>query len=118
MEEILVSALGKLIVPLNSLWQITSIDVDHQLQEVYVCATFTQDFYKVKGKKIKLYDSRPARQWRHLDLWQYKTFITASVPRYKTVLGVYLYLGQTQMKELPYYSKKNFRNTSKSKKSN
>jgi hypothetical protein len=88
MEEILVSALGKLIVPLNSLWQITSIDVDHQLQEVYVCATFTQDFYKVKGKKIKLYDSRPARQWRHLDLWQYKTFITASLPRYKTELGI------------------------------
>ena len=28
------------------------------------------------------------RKWRHLDLWQYKTYIKASVPRIKTPEGI------------------------------
>jgi len=88
MEETLISDLGKLILPINSLWTVQDIKVDHFLEEIHVEVVFNQDFYKYKGKKLRLYDKRPSRQWRHLDLWQFKTFIVARVPRIKTELGI------------------------------
>ena len=88
MEERLISDLGKLIVPVNSLWSVIDIVVDHLQEEIHVEVVFNQEFYKYKGKKLRLYDKRPARQWRHLDLWQFKTYIVARVPRIKTELGI------------------------------
>lgn len=88
MESHLIEDLGKLIVPVNSLWEVKEIKVEHEREEIYVSVEFKHDYYKYKGKKCALYDKRPARQWRHLDLWQYKTFITARVPRIKTNDGI------------------------------
>ncbi len=88
MEQHLIDDLGKLIVPVNSLWGVKEIKVDHESGEIYVFVEFNQDYYRHKGKRFPLYDRRPARQWRHLDLWQYKTFITARVPRIKVDGGI------------------------------
>ena len=84
----MLSSLEQLLIPTNNLWSIKSINIDHTLEEVYVEMSFNQDFYKVKGKKVKLYDYRPKRKWRHLDFWQYKTYITTRVPRVKTAIGI------------------------------
>ena len=88
MEETLLKSLEQLIIPLNSLWSITKIELNHDLEEVYVNVSFNQTYYKVKGKKKPIYDHRPLRKWRHLDLWQYKTFISADIPRVKTAVGI------------------------------
>lgn len=88
MDTKLLKSLETLIIPTNSLWSIKDISVDSILCEVNVTMTFTQDYYKVKGKKQKIYDHRPSRKWRHLDFWQYKTFIRAEVPRVKTDTGI------------------------------
>lgn len=88
MEERIIGELGKLIIPVNSLWSVVDIKVDHDKEEIFVEVEFGQKFYKYKGKKLGLYDKRPKRKWRHLDLWQYRTFIVAQVPRIKTSEGI------------------------------
>jgi len=45
------------------------------------------DYVEVEGVRYPIYDFRKARSWCHLDLWQYQTYLTARIPRYKDNFG-------------------------------
>jgi hypothetical protein len=78
-EEIL----NKILLPLNSSWQISDVQIKEPEEEIYVCLNYDLPYIDVNGRRYNIYDHRPVRQWRHLDLWQYKTYITARLPRYR-----------------------------------
>jgi hypothetical protein len=84
-EEIL----SKILLPLNSSWKISEVRVDDSVHEVYVDLDYDLPYIEVDKIRYGIYDHRPLRQWRHLDLWQYKTFLTARLPRYKDEKGFY-----------------------------
>jgi len=84
-EEIL----EKILLPLDSSWNIVDVKVDESSDEVSVELAYCLPYIAVEGKRYGIYDHRPVRRWRHLDLWQYKTYISASLPRYKDEDGFY-----------------------------
>lgn len=88
MAKDIIKSLEQLIVPISSGWEITNIDIDDKVSEVHVELSYTDNDYKSDGVRYKIYDYRPQRKWRHLDLWQYKTYIKAQVPRIKTSEGI------------------------------
>jgi len=75
--------LAALLLPRGGDWVIDSVRVDDLEESIYVNVKFIRDEVTVCGKKFKIFDFRHERTWRHLDLWQYKTFVTARIPRYK-----------------------------------
>jgi transposase len=81
--------LEKILLPLNSSWNIIEVKVDESSEEIEVVLEYSQSDITVDKECYKIYDHRPFRRWRHLDLWQYKTFITARLPRYKDSDGAY-----------------------------
>ena len=84
-EEIL----EKILLPINSLWAVSNVKVDGLSEEVYVSLEYALPYIEEGGKRYSIYDHRPVRRWRHLDLWQYKTFLCARLPRYKDEKGFY-----------------------------
>jgi hypothetical protein len=88
MNEEFKNALEKILLPLGSDWELTQIDVDEESETVYIRLQYTQQEVRVNDFVYKLYDYRQERSWRHLDLWHYKTYIVARVPRYKDIEGV------------------------------
>lgn len=75
--------LSKILLPVNDLWQVEKVDIDEEQQIVYVILSYQYDFVESEGVCYPIYDYRHERSWRHLDLWQYKTYLTARIPRYK-----------------------------------
>jgi transposase len=88
MAKDLIKSLEKLILPVSTGWEITDINIDDKANEVHVTLSYTDCDYKHSGSVYKIYDYRPVREWRHLDLWQYKTYIEAKVPRIETASGI------------------------------
>jgi hypothetical protein len=84
-EEIL----EKILLPIDSSWEITDVKVNEVTEEIEVELQYSISEIEVEGKCYSIYDHRPIRRWRHLDLWQYKTFISARLPRYKDEKGFY-----------------------------
>lgn len=74
--------LKDLLLPNDSNWDITSVTCDDKTEEIRVKVSYVSKDVELDGVHYPIYDHRPEREWRHLDLWQYKTFIVASVPRY------------------------------------
>lgn len=74
--------LKNLLLPNNKDWQIESVTYDDSTEEIYVKFVYIREDVVIKGKCHPIYDYREERNWRHLDLWQYKTFIDARIPRY------------------------------------
>lgn len=83
MEKTTSEILNAILLPQGSDWSIESVRVDESTSSIYVNVRFTSAHITVAGKSFKIFDFRHERTWRHLDLWQYKTFITARIPRYK-----------------------------------
>jgi transposase len=79
--------LENLLLPHNKEWEISSINTDDQHEEVFVEMRYMPEYIEDNGKSYPIYDHRKARQWRHLDLWQYKTYLVAELPRYKDDKG-------------------------------
>ncbi|MDR0287424.1 MAG: hypothetical protein LBI03_06965, partial [Clostridiales bacterium] len=52
-------------------------------KDICVDLTYALPYIEANGRRYNIYDRRPSREWRHLDLWQYKTWITARLPRYR-----------------------------------
>ncbi len=88
MEKDILKSLEKIILPVSEGWEITDIKINDKLLEVYVELSYTENDYVCDGNRYKIYDYRPLRKWRHLDLWQYKTYIKAQVPRIETRDGI------------------------------
>jgi transposase len=64
-------------------WVIDEIDANHYKKEVYLKMRYCNDKYfdPDSEQECKLYDHAPERIWRHLDLWDYKSYIICSLPR-------------------------------------
>lgn len=75
--------LEKILLPINDLWQVKDVQVKEEEKSVYVHLSYKFDFVESEGERYPIYDYRHERTWRHLDLWQYKTYLTARIPRYK-----------------------------------
>lgn len=88
MAKDLIKELEKLLLPKSEGWEITNIEIDEKVSEVNVELSYTDAEYEQDGNYYKIYDFRPERKWRHLDFWQYKTFINARVPRIETSDGI------------------------------
>jgi len=84
-EEIL----NTLLLPLNSNWKISDVQLHEHTDDVYVNLKYDFPHIEVDGRRYSIYDHRPSRTCRHLDLWQYKTYITARLPRYKNASDFY-----------------------------
>ena len=80
LEELLVQVLN-----LGSGWVVNSLEVDGRVKEIDIYVEFTDDVSFFPGTKevVKVYDRGPMRRIRHLDLFEYKTFINARIPRVK-----------------------------------
>jgi transposase len=76
-------------LPIDASWCISDVQVNETTEEVEVLLQYDLPYIEVAGKRYSIYDHRPERKWRHLDLWQYKTFISARLPRYKDEKGFY-----------------------------
>jgi hypothetical protein len=84
-EEIL----EKIFLPLDSSWKIAGTSLDAFSSEISIELKYDLPYVEVDGERYKIYDFRPLRRWRHLDLWNCPTFITARLPRYKDGSGCY-----------------------------
>ena len=107
MEDILV----KLLVPMDNEWEVERVDYSECNFMIHVYLRYTRVTVHVNGMNLKIWDYRPEREWRHLDMWQCQTFIHASIPRYKDAEG------KPQSIEVPWAESRN-RITDLLKKSN
>ena len=77
-EEILQS----ILLPDDPNWKVTDVVCDEHLEEIRVYLSYCGKGIEVDGVRYPIFNHRPVREWRHLDLWHYKTFLVARVPRY------------------------------------
>ena len=80
--------LEKILLPVNHDWVIDKVSVKEDTREIYVDLKYISDIISVSEFQYPIYDLRPVRTWRHLDLWEYKTFLRARLPRYKHDIGI------------------------------
>jgi hypothetical protein len=83
METTVEKILEKILLPVSKGWAISNVSVDENKQEIYVDLVYTSRLVTVDSREYYVFDFRESRSWRHLDLWQYKTFLRARMPRYK-----------------------------------
>lgn len=72
-----------ILLPLDSNWEVSRLIVDEQGECVHVHLRYLKDTVEVDGLAYPVFDYRKKRSWRHLDFWHYKTYLHASMPRYK-----------------------------------
>lgn len=78
------------LLNLGSHWQVVSVDYDYQDSNKIVISiehinNKAQD--PKTNEMLSIYDHAPIRQWRHLDVMQYKTYLQARLPRIKDKQG-------------------------------
>jgi hypothetical protein len=84
MQSNIKEILEKILLPVQDGWQLDRIESNEFKSEVNVYLNYGLDTYQIDGETYPLYDSREERKWRHIDLWQYKTFIYCKLPRFKS----------------------------------
>jgi hypothetical protein len=87
MEYDIKTILEKIILPVQDGWKLSKLEINEDKLEVHVYLFYEPKNYTIGNLQYKLYDDRSERKWRHLDLWQYKTFIYCNLPRYKDGQG-------------------------------
>lgn len=75
--------LKEILLPNDDNWEIVSVVCNDELEEIRVKLNYCKQGVEVDGVRYPIYDHRKVREWRHLDLWQYNTYIVARVPRYQ-----------------------------------
>lgn len=84
METTAEKILEKILLPVNEDWHIETITVEEHTNEINVYLRYKHSTVLVDNKEVAIYDLRESRRWRHLDLWQYRTYLHARMPRYKS----------------------------------
>ena len=70
--------LASLLLPQGSDWKIKDVHSDDPNESIYVEVEYSKPDIVIAG-----------HVWRHLDMWQYKTYIKARIPRCKLPDGKY-----------------------------
>ena len=65
--------LQQILLPTTKEWDIIGVKVNERNCEIFVDIGYNRSVVSVDSQDYPIYDYRPSRQWRHLDLWQYKT---------------------------------------------
>lgn len=67
-------------------WVITNIEADHKKHHVYLELEYISKSYEDPDtyRSVNLYDHTEVREWRHLDILHYKSYVRCRIPR---VLG-------------------------------
>jgi len=96
-----VEDLYQIMLQLDANWMIEKIGVSDEEERVDIEVKYISKkaVDPMSGEQLSIYDHCPARQWRHLDTLQYKTFIVASIPRVKNSKG------NVNMIEVPWADK-------------
>jgi len=70
-------------------WEIVDILINDNFKEINLYFRYTKPtgLYPGSKEERKLYDFTPERQIRHLDIFEYKTFINVRIPRVKNNRG-------------------------------
>lgn len=77
-----VTVLQKLLLPSDKDWDIVGVEIQESESIIIVDVSYNKSFVLHESKECPIYDYRASRLWRHLDLWQYKTYLRARIPRY------------------------------------
>mgnify|MGYP000497098226 CR=1 FL=1 len=85
-SEIFALALG-----LNEPWEITHVEmkiIDNSVKELHLHIGFKADavFHDKEGNACPIYDTK-AKEWRHMNFFEHRSYIRCSVPRIKTKEG-------------------------------
>ena len=69
-----------LLLNLDNLWQVKSVDADYNLSEIRINIDYIGDQAESPDtlESCPIYDHAPKRTWRHLDTMQYKTYIVSA----------------------------------------
>ena len=72
-----------LLLDFGDEWEITNIEADHKKEEIYLEIEYTSDYYEdpLDYSQAKLYDHTSVREFRHLDIMHYKSFVRCKIPR-------------------------------------
>lgn len=74
-----------LLLDFGDEWVITKVETDHRKLHVYLYLEHVSDYYEdpATHEKARLYDHTELREWRHLDILQYKSYVRCQIPRVK-----------------------------------
>ena len=77
----------KKTIKLDPPWEVADIVFEEEsetfiIKVVYKKKTLLKQINEKTGKEVSIYD-HISRRWRYLDIWQYKSYIKARVPRIK-----------------------------------
>jgi len=74
-----------LLLDFGDEWVITKVETDHRKMHVYLYLEYISDYYEDPDtmKAARLYDHVEQREWRHLDILQYKSYVRCRIPRVK-----------------------------------
>jgi transposase len=68
-------------------WEITGIRQDSE-EDVLIHVKYKHTrSCKIGAEEFAIYDYAPGRMWQHLSIFQYRSYIVCSVPRYKNKQG-------------------------------
>ena len=78
-----------LLLDFGDNWRIIGVEPNHIEKIVYLDLEYcgSEYFDPETEQAAKLYDHAPKREWRHLDIWDYKSYIRSRVPRVKCADG-------------------------------
>lgn len=70
-------------------WKINEVNFKETEQEVHIYIEYKNNtgVCKKTGEICPVYDYRPERSWRHLDILEYRSYLYCCVPRVKNSLG-------------------------------
>ncbi len=62
-------------------WVVIKIDVDHKKLQVYIDLEYKSDYYEDPETfyPAKLYDHSELREWRHLDILHYRSYVRCRI---------------------------------------
>jgi len=78
-----------LVLDFGDEWVVKEVETDHKLQHVYLYLEYISEQYEDPdtAELAVLYDHCEIREWRHLDILHYKTFVRCCIPRVKCKNG-------------------------------
>jgi len=71
------------VLGLASGWSVEGIEVDDDKEKIDIYLRYEHVTCSCAGcgQERRLYDRRPSRQWRHMDMMQYQSFLVCDLPR-------------------------------------
>lgn len=75
------------ILGVGSAFEAASIELKDSKKEIHIHLKYLPKIYKKEGVDLRIYDYAPERKWQHLNWFEFKCFLTCSLPRYQNSDG-------------------------------